>query len=132
MKNSEIISKYQDSIKEEMMKRYRYVLESYGMIQYKIYIWEDGEIECLEEVQGSNSYLKAKNMEPRTLVYVCKIDSPCFDPWDYSDHTAPDDLNEKEAEEKEIFDYMVDEYKQNISDVFDSIIEEAEQDEAFA
>ena len=131
MKRSEIITKYEKDIKTEMVKCYRFVLDSFGRIQYKIYVWEDGEIECLEGVQGDNSYLKAKDSEPRELYYICTIDSPCFDPWDYSDHSAPEDETEREKEKQEIIDYIVDEYETNVSDVLDTIITEAEQEELF-
>lgn len=132
MKRSECITKYYKDIAAAMVERYRTVLECDGRIQYKVYIWEDGEMECLQGVQGDNSWLQARDCEPRELFYVCKIDSPCFDPWDYSDHSAPDDEEEREAERKEIIDYLVGEYETNISDVLDVVIEEAERDESWA
>lgn len=128
MTKIEVIKKYSDSIKNEMVDRYSSVLDSFGRIQYQIYIWDDGEIECLEGVQGDNSYLKAKDSETRNLYYVCTVSAPNFDPWDYSDHAAPDNETERETERTEIIDYLVDEYKQNLPDVFDAIIEEATND----
>ena len=130
MKRSEAIKKYSEPIKEAMIESYRSVLNSYGKIQYRIYAWEDGEIERMEQVQGDNAYLQAKDIEPRELFYVCTISMPFYSPWDYSDHAAPEEENEREAEEREIIDYMVDEYQQNISDVIDDIITEAERDES--
>lgn len=129
MKKSEAIMKYVDVIKREMIDCYRTVIDCDGKIQYKIYVWDDGEIEHLEGPQGDNSWLQAKDYEARKLYYVCTIDSPCFDPWDYADHSAPDDEDEREAERKEIIDYLVDEYGTNVSDVIDNIVSEAEMDE---
>lgn len=131
MKKSEAILKYQGEIEETMISRYRTVLDSYGRVQYKVYVWEDGEIECLEGPQGDNCWLQAKDHEPRELFYVCTVESPYFDPWDYSDHSAPDDEEERETECQEIIDYLVDNYKENISDKMDAIIAEAQQDESF-
>ena len=131
MKKSEAITKYSGDIAEIMVNRYRTVLECDGRIQYKIYVWEDGEIECMEGPQGDNSWLQAKNNEPRELFYVCTIDSPCFDPWDYSDHGAPEDDDEREAERSEIIDWLVNDYKDNVSDKLDEIIEEAEREESY-
>lgn len=125
MKDSEIISKFSNIIAAEMIARYRTVLECAGRVQYQIYIWEDGEIEVLPGPQGDNSYLKAKDYEPRELVYVLTISSPFFDPWDYTDESAPDVEEEREAAEQEIIDWLVDEYQNSVSDILDSVIEEA-------
>ena len=129
MKKSEAIAKYYGDIAAAMAERYRAVIECDGRIQYKIYVWEDGEIECLEGVQGDSTWLQARDMEPRELYYVCTIDAPCFDAWDYTDHFAPDDEAEREAERKEIIDYLVAEYETNVADVLDDIISDAEREE---
>ena len=131
MKRSEAILKYQEKIEETMIDRYFSVLDCNGKIQYKVYVWEDGEIEYLEGVQGDNSWLQAKDNEPRKLFYVCTVDSPCFDPWDYADHAAPDGEEEREADRQEIIDCLMDSYKENLSDKMDAIITEAQQDEEF-
>ena len=125
MKDSVIIRKHRKAIASAMVDRYRTILESAGRIQYRIYIWEDGEVECLEGPLGDNSYLKAKSYEPRELVYVRTISAPFFDPWDYTDESAPDDEDEREATEREIIDWLVDEYQNSVSDILDSVIEEA-------
>lgn len=130
MNRSEIISKYSHKITDSAPVLYRSVLESYGMIQYQLYVWEDGEIDYLEQVQGDNAYLIPKDSEPRTLAYVCTISSPCFDPWDYTDHSAPETEEEREKEQEEIIDCLVDSYRENLSDMIDCIIREAEQEEA--
>jgi len=125
MKKTEAIEKFRKEIRDEMVDRYRKVLECNGQIQYQIYVWEDGEIEVLPGPQGDNSYLKAKDLEPRQLFYICTIKEPFFDPWDQADHAAPDDEDERDAEEAEIIDWLVDEYAENVSDLLDQIIREA-------
>lgn len=131
MKKSEVILKYRKEIETEMIKKYRYVLESYGRIQYGIYVWDDGNIECLEDVQGSNAYLKEKDNETRTLYYICTVSVSYFDPWDYTDHSAPENETEREKECSEIIDYLVDEYKQDVSDIIDGVIYECEFNECY-
>lgn len=131
MKRSEIISENYKAITETMVSKYRAVLESNGAMQYQIYIWDDGEIECLEQVQGDNSYLQPREMEPRALHYVTTIEQPNFDPWDSADHSAPEDEQEREAEEKEIIDWLVQEYETNVGDELDNIISEAEMVERY-
>lgn len=130
MKTSEAIKKYQPEIMEAMSKRYRYVLESEGRLQYRIYVWEDGEIECLEGVQGDNSYLKARDNEPRTLFYVDTVSAPGFSIWDAAGESAPE--NEQEAEEmaKSVIDSCMEEYTDSLPDMIDSLIREAEGEEA--
>lgn len=131
MKRSEIISAHREAIAAYMVEHYRIVLECGGKVQYKLYIWEDGELEGLEGPQGDNSWLKARDMEPRELFYVCTIDAPYFTPWDLVDHAAPEDEAEREAEEKEIIDWCMSEYKDNLTDVLYTIIAEAEQEEEY-
>ena len=131
MKRSEIIKNNYETITEAMLSMYRTVLESNGRIQYKIYFWDDGEIECLEQVQGDSGYLQPRDMGPRALHYVTTIEQPNFDPWDSADHSAPEDEQEREAEEAEIIDRLVQEYETNVSDELDIIIREAEMDERY-
>jgi len=131
MKRSEIISAHREVIAAYMVEHYRIVLECGGKVQYKLYIWEDGELEGLEGPQGDNSWLKARDMEPRELFYVCTIGSPYFDPWDCTDHAAPDDEEEREREEREIIDWCVDEYKAAIDEKLDAVIEDAEREEEY-
>lgn len=131
MKRSEIITRHYKEIADAMVEHYRSVIESDGRIQYKIYVWDDGTLEYLCGPQGDNSWLKPRDMEPRELFYVDTIDAPFFDPWDYTDHAAPDDEAEREAEREEIIDYLVQQYETNIADVLDNIIDDAERDERF-
>lgn len=122
MKTSEAIIKYQDEIKSTMIEKYRSVLNCNGSIQYKVYVWEDGNIECLEGTQGDNTYLVPKDPD-KNLFYVCTVSAPYFDPWDYTDHSAPDNETERETERQEIIEYLVNEYESNISDIIDTILD---------
>lgn len=47
MKRSEIISTHREAIAAYMVEHFRIVLECGGKVQYKLYIWEDGELEGL-------------------------------------------------------------------------------------
>ena len=129
MKKSKLIARCRGQLADEMVSLYREVLESNGGIQYKVYLWEDGEIELLQGVQGDSSSLRPKDSEPRCLYYVCTIDAPYFDPWDIAGHSAPEDEEERETERKEIIDWCVDDYAENISDVLAEVIKEAAADE---
>lgn len=131
MTKTEIITAYYDRIAEALPEKYRAVLESGGHMQCDVYIWEDGELEFLCEAQGSTSYLKPKDCEPRMLYFVWRISAPCFDPWDAADHSAPDDEAQREAEREEIIDFLADEYKANVGDVMDAILQEAKQEDLY-
>ena len=129
MKRSEAIEQYRAKIEAAMVEKYRTVIGCRGQLQYGIYVWSDGDVKCLEDVQGGNSYWKTHDGGPYGLFYVTTIDAPCFDPWDAADHSAPEDDDEREKEEQELIDWYVDEYSQNVSDILDAIIDEAEQQE---
>ena len=129
MKRSECIMKYYDDISAAMVEHYRLVLGCNGRIQYKIYIWEDGEIESLQGVQGDSDWLQPRDGEPRELYYVCKVDSPHFDPWEISDSVAPEDDEQAEAERKEIIDQCVDDYESGIDGILSMILEDAKREE---
>lgn len=131
MTKAEIIGKYYDRIAEALPEKYRRVLESNGREQCDVYIWEDGELECLWEAQGSTSWLKPKDCEPRMLYFVWRISAPGFDPWDAADHSAPDDEAQREAERAEIIGCLTDEYKANVGDVMDAILQEAKQEDLY-
>lgn len=132
MKRSEIITKYYDKIRESMIDHYREVVSADGRIQYSIYIWEDGELEYLYEVQGDNGWLQPRDMEPRELFFVCTIsESPSFDIWDYSDVGMPEDEVEQEAMREEIIDWLVDGYKDIVDDILGTIISDAEEAERY-
>lgn len=131
MTRSEIITNNYKAIREAMIAKYRAVLDSEGGIQYKIYIWSDGEIQCLEQVQGDNTYIQPYETETRTLHYVTTIALPGFDPWDYADHSAPEDEHERKTEEQEIIDWLIEQYEQDVDEQLDNIISEAEMIEHY-
>lgn len=132
MKKSEAIIKYRMNIESVLPALYHMVIDSDGHIQYSVYLWDDGTVEMLEEAQGSNTYLQAKDTETRELFYVTTVSLPNFDPWNYSDHSAPDDPAARKAERKEIIDWLLSEYEANLPDLFDSILTDAEQEEQYA
>lgn len=127
MKKSEIIAKYADAIAETMVNRYREVLKAHGINQYKVYVWEDGEIECLHGPQGDNSFLSPRDNEPRDLVYVDTVSCPCFDPWEVDDRPEPEDEAEREKAEAEIIDWCVEDYENSLQDRLDVIIANADE-----
>lgn len=132
MKKSEIIKANYASILEAMKEHYETVVRSYGRCQYQIYVWEDGEIECLQGPQGDNSWLKPKDAEPRMLYYVCTVGGQYIDPWDFADHGAPDDQDEREKEEEEIFSWLIEEYDHEGAEAaLDAAIDEAEEEERY-
>lgn len=127
MKRSQIISDNFSSIIPVMVEHYRSVLESGGRLQYRIYIWSDGEIESIEQVLGDTFYLVPNDMETRELFHICTIAKPEFDAWDYTDHAAPDDESARDSERAEIIDYLVGEYeREGARDALDAIINDAE------
>lgn len=117
MTKSEIITKYADTIMETMVDRFREVLKAHGRTQYKIYVWEDGEMECLLGPQGDNSYLAPRSGENRDLVYVDTVSYTGFNPQEIDD----------EAPEAEVIDACVDEYENTLQDRLDVIISSADE-----
>lgn len=126
MKSSEIIRQHSKEIREALIENYRHVIACEGRIWVAIYIWEDGEIQTHEDLQGSNSWLQPRYGEPRELFHVYTIEAPNFSPWDVAGESAPDDEAQREAMEAEILDYCVDEYRQRLDELMDEIIAEAE------
>lgn len=124
MTKIEAITNHRDAIANEMIDRYRAVLEADGTIQYRIYLWDDGEIQSMEQVQGDRTWLESRD-SGRRLYYITAIDAPCFNPWGSADCPAPDDEDEREAMRQEIIDWCVDQYRESISDTIDAIIEDA-------
>lgn len=129
MKKSEAIKAYASAITETMRESYRDVLESEGRVQYQIYVWEDGDITRLPGVQGDNSYLKPHDWNSIQLFYVTTVSCPNLDLWDCADHSAPEDQEQRESEEQEIIDYLMDEYDPD--EELDKVLEEAKREEAW-
>lgn len=130
MKKSEVISANIEKIAAAMVERYKYVLESNGRMQYKIYIWEDGDLECMQTVQGDHSWLQPRDAEPRALYYVTTVsETPGFNLFDAGGFVEPEDDVEREAAEAEVIDWLVDSYKENLPVTMDAILEDAERED---
>lgn len=127
MKQVEVITSNKAAIIDAMKSAYRAVLHADGRIAVQIYIWEDGELETLEDVQGSTSWLQARDAEPRRLYYVTTVDAgPCFDIWDASENGKPDDPDEAAALQDEITDWLMESYVESLPDLWDYIVTQAE------
>ena len=124
MKISKFLSKYARDLTEVIVAAYRSVIESEGETQVKVYIWEDGEIETLEQPCGSNSgFVPADGRH-----YVCTISEPFFNVWDAAGVTPPDDEESEEfdREWEAAVDWLVEEYKRSCADeVIDDAIKQA-------
>lgn len=131
MKLSELIAEHREELSEEMVKRYRRVLECHGRIQCGIYIWSDGELEFDEDPQGSNDYLVPRSGEKRELYGIATIKEPFFDPSDFNEgHPLSDNDEERERQEKEIIDELVSDYEAySVDAIINRAIEEAEEEE---
>ena len=130
MTKSEVISANIDKLAAAMVERYRNVLESNGRMQYKIYIWEDGELEIMQSVQGDHSWLQPRDAEPRALYYVTTIsEAPGFNLFDAGGVAEPEDDAERETAEAEIIDWLMDRYKENLPVTLDAILEDAERED---
>lgn len=126
MKRSEAIETYREEIAAAMRKAYRSVIECRGAIQYSIYVWEDGKIEELETAQGDNSFLAASTWEDWNLFDVTTVSMPCVDVWDLAGECPPDDEKAREEAEEAIIDWLCDEYRNDVDENIDRIIEDAE------
>jgi len=119
MKRSEIIIANQEAIAEYLVAHYKTVMECHGRIQYDLYIWSDGELEGMEKVSGDNSWLEPNQGENRELFFVTKVTG--FNPLDLVD--------DDETEEADIITELVNDYRQNVYELIDSIIEDAKREE---
>lgn len=111
----------------EMTSCYRNVLESDGAIQYKIYIWDNGEIETLEGPDGDNSALVARSHEERSLYHVATVRASCVDVFDLAGMERPEDPTELENAKAEAIDYLVDNYIEEAEAKLDAAIDEAKE-----
>ena len=129
MKKSEIVLANQEAIADYLVSHFRTVMECHGRVQYDLYIWGDGELEGMQKVPGENSCLAPRDGESRELYYVTKVIG--YNPWDLvEDHPAPEDDELREAEEEDIIADLVQDYKLNVCELIDSIIEDARREEA--
>lgn len=106
----ELINKYRDKIINEMVEADEAVYKCSGRIERQIYIYEDGEIEVLDDVSGSNTWLENQY---RTLYYICTREAPCFDVYDYSSDTP---LRQLEIFDSERFQELKDKYMETLED----------------
>ena len=126
MTKLEALKKYRPAIEQEAVNLYRTVLECDGMIQFSLYIWEDGEIESLQDVSGGNSFLRPRDSEPRQLFFVDTISNPTFSWADMIFDSVSEDEDEQEQQYKEAIDFAVDAFPDEFSDRLDSIIRQEE------
>lgn len=130
MKKSEIILANQEAIADYLVSHFRTVMECHGRVQYDLYIWSDGELEGMQKVPGENSWLAPRDGESRELYFVTKVTG--YNPWDLvDDHPVPEDDEQREAEEKDIIADLVQDYKLNVYELIDSIVEDAKREERY-
>ena len=132
MRLSEAIRTYYDDIREELVNSYRIVLESDGKLQRSVYVWEDGEIEVLEDVQGSNSWLQPRRMETRKLFFVKCVAEPCFCWCDLcNEESIPDGEEERETLHRDAISWAVEDFEERLDDLLDTIIKSAKLQEEY-
>lgn len=132
MKKSELISLHRGEIREEMIAHYRRALECHGLVQFEIYIWDDGKLEFMAQPYGGGSFLTPRGAEARELYHVYTVKEPFYNPFDVLDKKEPENEEDWQKMEAEINDYVVGEYEKTVDDVIDLIIAEAEREELFA
>lgn len=110
MARSEIIKKYRAEIEQKMVEEYVFLTEKAKGCKYSLYIWEDGKFDGILTSTSDNSWLEAKSGEKRELAYVTDVIGDSMD--------DGDDINE-----------LADLYREKVSGLVDSIIEDAEKDE---
>lgn len=134
MKKSEILNQYQTEIIDAMVHYHDVVVDSLGRVQYKLYIWSDGEIEAMEQAQGeTGSYLVPLDGETRELYYITTVtEGPGFDPWDVLYESKPDDPAEQEAKLEEILSWLKEHYRNDAELELETLIYWTEQEEKYA
>lgn len=125
MKKSELIRENFSRLAKALADRYETVVGCGGQVQYKVYIWSDGEIQYLEQPQGDNSYLAPNNHETRELYYLTTVGGYRIDLADAAGLPAV----ETEEDKQEAVEFLVDEYKRELPDLLDELIYEAEREE---
>lgn len=123
MNRTDVIEKYKNEIIDTMVEYYEATLRFSGRVEYDLYIWEDGEIEMLETVSSSNSWLKPEEWEQRELFYVLTVRG--FNVWDSCDEEKPEDETKAEEMEDIMISELVHEYKnEQVYIDFESAVEE--------
>lgn len=126
MTKLEALKKYRTAIEQEAVNLYRTVLECDGMIQFSLYVWEDGEIESLQDTNGGNSFLRPRDSEPRQLFFVVRLSEPTFRWEDMMFDPISEDDEEREQQWQDAIDCAVESFPDWFSDKLDSIIREEE------
>ena len=131
MKKSEVISSFAPAIEAAMVDCYRSVLRYDGQIQYDVYVYSDGTVRTIEQVQGDNSRLAKDESDPRELYYVTTVSAPGVDVLDMAGIVdIPETEDEEEVAKAEAIDWLVEEYEAAGADeALDSVIRNAEIDE---
>ena len=131
MKKSEVISRFAPAIEAAMVDCYRSVLRYDGQIQYGVYVYSDGTVRTIEQVQGDNARLAKDANDPRELYYVTTVSAPGVDVFDLAgiaDNSETEE--EQEVAKAEAIDWLVEDYEASGADeALDSIIRNAEIDE---
>lgn len=118
----QVMLMHYNELLREMTERYRNVLESDGQCQYKVYIWEDGEIECLCGPNGDNTCLAPNRGEHRKLYYVTTIDAPYVDVFSLSGEDP------SECSKEDAIDWLVDTYDDEARAHLNQAIDDAAED----
>lgn len=127
LSQSECIEKYAEQIRHEMMKCYRKVLEADGRIQYKIYVYSDGEVLAVEQVQGDIMYLYPNDWEQRQMYFVLTVDAPFVNVLEEAGVTPPEFEEDLEEARRDAIDWLVDEYESDgAEEHLNSVLREAE------
>lgn len=131
MKKSEVISRFAPAIEAAMVDCYRSVLRYDGQIQYGVYVYSDGTVRTIEQVQGDNARLAKDENDPRELYYVTTVSAPCVDVFDLAGITDTSETEEEaEVAKAEAIEWLVEDYEAAGADeALESIISNAEIDE---
>ena len=99
MKKSDIVIQYEDIIIQTMIEYFRKAYENHGIVEYDIYLYEDGRTYVYERITGDHSSIVADD-----LYYITSIKGG--DVWWAIDS---DEIPEDPDEVEEIEEYLIDE-----------------------
>lgn len=131
MKKSEVITRFAPAIEAAMVDCYRSVLRYDGQIQYGVYVYSDGTVRTIEQVQGDNARLAKDENDPRELYYVTTVSAPGVDVFDLAGIVdIPETEEEEEVAKAEAIEWLVEDYEAAGADeALESVIRNAEIDE---
>lgn len=119
-----LVEAHREEIEATMQECYESVIDANGVNQFAIYLWDNGEIKVLEDVQGGNSFLVPHEGYDHELFRLIDIAVPCFDWRDYCSEKVPDKEDDPEAYEalrEDMIQWLKEDY--NPSDVLDEQLE---------